>query len=78
MFLGDEMLVSTTFPESKENIKKWVDAASTGWADINSWIIKLENNVDVLIKARDNSTQDLELLTVWLQEQEKQLQCIQE
>merc|ERR1719219_2082586 len=68
METGEEILSLTRFDSSREQIGTWLNAAKSGWADLNSWIITLTNNLDQLSTTRKNYETTKVELRKWLVE----------
>ena len=63
---GEDILSLTRFDESKEQISKWLNAAKSGWADLNSWVITLSDNLEQLALTRENYEKTKIDLKKWL------------
>ena len=64
--LGENIVAETNFDLSKESINKWLTAAKSGWADLNSWIITLSSNLDQLSQTQKGFEEKKSALKNWL------------
>lgn len=74
MATGEDIKNFTKFESAQNCVNKWLLAATSGWNDLNAWMLTLQNNLEQLENLQENLQQSKQCLQIWLVEKLASLQ----